>query len=115
MPIIKIYAIVTLSWKYYNAADCRVPQLDRNVIFNYSSTLEGSILTLTCENDTPTDGEILRLSMTCHSSGNWIPDPAQFICSPFTTVPPGTGILIHSTPQSSGSKYLSHYIYLYAQ
>ena len=54
-----------------------VPQLDRNVTLNYISTLEGSILTLTCENDTSADGQILRLNVTCHSSGNWIPDPAQ--------------------------------------
>ena len=95
-----------------NAADCGVPQLDGNVTLNYSSTLEGSVLTLTCtcEHDTSTDGEILRLSVTCHSSGNWIPDPAQFTCSPSTTVPPGTEILIHSTPHSSGSKYLSHHL-----
>ena len=85
--------------------------MDRNVTLNYISTLEGSILTLTCEDDTSADGQILRLNVTCHSSGNWIPDPAQFTCSPPTTVPPGTEILIHSTPHSSGSKkYLLHYL-----
>ena len=80
-----------------NAADCGVPLVDRNVTLNYTSTLEGSILTLTCENDTFTDGQILRLSVTCHSSGNWIPDPAQFTCSPSTTVPPGTEQIIDSS------------------
>ena len=49
---------------------------------------------LTCENDTSniqfntTDEEILYV--TCHSSGNWIPDPTQFSCLPPTTVPPTT-------------------------
>ena len=94
-----------------HAANCGVPV--SNAKLNYTSTLEGSILTLTCENDTSTDGEILRLSVICHSSGSWIPDPAQFTCSSssFTTVPPGTEILINSSPHSSGSysKYLSHY------
>ena len=77
-------------------------------MLNYSSTLKGSVLTLTCENDMSrsTDEEIVNV--TCHSSGNWIPDPAQFTCSPPTTVPSGTEIFIHSTPYSSGSKkYLS--------
>jgi hypothetical protein len=76
--------------------------VDRNVILNYNSTLEGSALTLvlTCENDT--NEQIL--SVTCHNSGNWIPDPTQFTCSPSTTPPSGTEILIHSPPYSSGSK-----------
>ena len=93
----------------HTAADCGLPLVDRNVILNYSSTLEGSVLTLTCtcEHDTSTDhdGGILRLSVTCHSSGNWIPDPVHFTCSEFTTVSSGTEILIHSSPHSSGSKY----------
>ena len=98
---------------YDHAADCGIPV--SNAKLNYTSTLEGSILTLICENDTSTDGDILRLSVICHSSGSWIPDPAQFTCSSssFTTVPPGTEILINSSPHSSGSysKYLSHYLY----
>ena len=65
------------------AAECGVPLVDSNVILDYSSTLEGSVLTLTCENDMSrsTDEEIV--SVTCHSSGNWIPDPTQFTCSSF--------------------------------
>ena len=61
--------------------------MDGNVTLNYSSTLEGSksVLILTCENS---NEEIL--SVICHSSGNWIPDPAQFICSFFTSAIPGT-------------------------
>ena len=62
--------------------------MNSNVKLNYNSTLEGSVLTLTCpENDTIADEEVLRV--TCHSSGSWIPDPAQFACSSFTTVPSG--------------------------
>ena len=65
-----------------------------------TSTLEGSILILTCENDISTDE--LTLSVTCHSNGSWIPNPAQFTCSPIsTTVPPGTEILINSSPHST--------------
>jgi hypothetical protein len=84
--------------------------VERNVTLNYSSTLEGSVLTLTCENDTSRFTEEQILSVTCHSSGNWIPDPTQFTCSKFTTVPPGTEILIHSSPCSnSGKRYFSYY------
>ena len=49
---------------------------------------------LTCENVVSsivhmntTDQQIL--SVTCHSSGNWIPDPTQFTCTSSTTVPSG--------------------------
>ena len=88
------------------AADCGVPLVDSNVILHYSSTLEGSVLTLTCENDTSrsTDEEIV--SVTCHSSGNWIPDPAQFTCSPSTTVPPGTETSPLTTVMLTGSANL---------
>ena len=80
----------------FNTADRGLPALvDKNVTLNYSSTLEDSVLTLTSENDTTTDEQILHV--TCHSNRSWIPDPAQFICSElsFTTVPPGTETLIH--------------------
>jgi hypothetical protein len=72
--------------------------VNRNITLNYSFTLEGSVLTLICENDASIDEQIL--SVTCHSSGNWIPDPAEFTCSEFITVPSGTEILIHSSPHS---------------
>ena len=58
--------------------------MDKNVTLNYNSTLEGSVLVLTCENNTSI--------ITCQSSGNWIPDPAQLSCSLSTTVPSGTGL-----------------------
>ena len=67
----------------------------------------GGVLTLTCpENDTIADEQVLNV--TCNSNGKWIPDPAQFTCSSFTSVPPGTDskILIHSSPHSSGSSNL---------
>ena len=64
-------------------ADCGVPVSDAKL--KYSSTLEESVLTLTCENDTFTREQILNV--ICHSSGSWIPDPADFTCSP--TAPPG--------------------------
>jgi hypothetical protein len=76
--------------------------VNRNVTLFYNSTLEGSrsVLILTCENPRSTDEQIL--SVTCHSGGNWIPDPAQFTCSKFTTSSSGTKIvLIHSSPHSS--------------
>ena len=65
-----------------------------------TSTLEGYILILTCENDIATDE--LTLTVTCHSNGSWIPDPAQFTCSPIsTTVQSVTEILINSSPHST--------------
>ena len=78
-----------------HTADCGEPLVDRNVRLNYSSTLEGSVLILSCENETSnmntTDEQVLKV--TCHSSGHWIPDPAQFTCSSFTTPLPG---IVHS-------------------
>ena len=71
--------------------------MNRYVKLNYTSTLDGSVLTLTCENEmsniNTTDEQILKV--TCHGNGSWIPDPAKFIksCSSFTTVPPG---IVHS-------------------
>ena len=79
--------------------------MDRNVTLNYNSTLAGSIsvLVLTCEGDMPAVSIIKQIiTVTCQSSGNWIPDPIQFTCSPSITVPLGTEVLIHSTPHSSG-------------
>ena len=72
----------------YHTADCELPHADGNIKLNFSSTLEGSILTLTCENENvnmTTAEEILNV--TCHSNRSWIPDPADFIqsCSPFST------------------------------
>ena len=71
--------------------------MNGNVNLNYSSTLEGSILILTCENEisnmhmNTTDEQVLHA--TCHSNGNWIPDPAEFTCLSFTTVPPAAGTI----------------------
>ena len=63
---------------------------------NYNSTLDGSVLILTCENEIPiintTDEQILIV--TCHNNGNWIPSPAEFTCSSFTTILPGI-FLVH--------------------
>ena len=76
----------------YHAADCGVPYVNRYYVkLNYISTLEGSVLILSCENDNImsnmniTDEQILNI--TCHSNASWIPSPADFIksCSPFTT------------------------------
>ena len=76
-------------------ANCEVPLVNRNVKLNYNSTLEGSVSVLTCGNEissmhmNTTNDQVLHV--TCHSSGNWIPDPANFTCVLFTTsaVPPG--------------------------
>ena len=80
-----------------HVANCRVPIVDCNVKLNYTSTLEGSVLTLTCENEMPNVNttDKLILHVTCHSNGSWIPNPADFIksCSSFTTAPPG---ILHS-------------------
>ena len=77
----------------------------------YSSTLDGSVLILTC-NDTfnITDEQILIV--ICHSDGNWIPDPAKFTFSSFTTILPGI-FKVHLSTNSSSSNYhaLSRYGY----
>ena len=60
--------------------------MGNNVKLNYTSTLEGSALILTCaskmSNNSTTDEKIF--DVICHSNGSWIPDPADFIdsCSP---------------------------------
>ena len=78
--------------------------MDRNVMFNNSiSTLEGSILTVTCENEislNSTNETTLMITVTCHSNRSWIPDPAEFTCSDSSVttvaVSPGiTNIFIH--------------------
>ena len=92
-------------------ADCGVSFVDRYYVkLNYSSTLDGAVLILTCENVisivNTTEEQIL--GVTCHDNGSWIPDPAEFIescssqgnlikkkfCSSFTTVLPGTVIFM---------------------
>ena len=69
-----------------------------NINLNFSSTLEGSVLTLTCENEMSLNSTTeTTLSVTCDSNGSWIPNPADFIqsCLSFsTTVSPTTGILV---------------------
>ena len=74
--------------------------MNSNVKLNnyYNSTLEDSVWMLTCENDISsmhmnTTYEQF-LNVTCHSNGNWIPDPAEFACLSFTTVPSGTIIQV---------------------
>jgi hypothetical protein len=71
--------------------------VNRYVKLNFSSTLEGSVLILTCENEelmsntNATDEQILRV--VCDSTAtSWNPDPTDFIesCSSFTTALPGT-------------------------
>ena len=70
--------------------------MNRNLKLNLISTLEGSLLTLTCENEISFNSTTETiLSVTCDSNGSWIPNPADFIqsCSPFsTTISPTTGI-----------------------
>ena len=63
---------------------CRVPMVNRYVKLNFNSTLEGSVLILTCENENlisttnATDEQILEV--ICHSTAtSWIPDPTDFI------------------------------------
>ena len=64
--------------------------MDRNIKLNYSSTLEGSVLTMTCEIEMSLNSTTeTTLSVTCHSNGSWIPNPAEFTCSSFITVLPG--------------------------
>ena len=75
----------------YHAADCGSLPTDRNLKLNFSSTLEGSVLILTCENEIISLNSTTEttLSVTCHSNGSWIPDPADFIQSCSPTISPG--------------------------
>jgi hypothetical protein len=66
--------------------------VNRYVKLNFNSTLEGSVLILTCENEelisntNAPDEQILKV--TCHSNATgWNPDPTDFIesCSSFIT------------------------------
>ena len=62
--------------------------MNSNVKLNYTSTLEGSVLVLTCEKEISnimktTDEQVLIA--TCYSSGSWTPDPSEFACLIFTT------------------------------
>ena len=72
--------------------------MDRNIKLHYSSTLEGLVLTLTCEHEMSNMNvtDEVTLSVTCHSNGSWIPDPADFIesCSPFATATISQGTII---------------------
>ena len=92
---IPTYRVYRLYDVLIHTADCGVPV--SNATLNYSSTLEGSVLILTCENDTSTDEQ--ALNVTCHSNGSWIPDPANFTCSSLkfyfnnTTAPSGMDIV----------------------
>ena len=70
--------------------------MNSNVKLYFSSTLDGYVLILTCENEiltsntNDTDEQILQV--TCHSNAtSWVPDPADFIksCSSFSTTLPG--------------------------
>ena len=86
-----------------HAAFCGLPLLNKNIKLNYSSTLEGSRLTLACENDniimSNINASTTILNVTCHSDRNWVPNPADFIesCSTITTAPPSApGIKKHS-------------------
>ena len=57
--------------------------MNSNVKLNYSSTLDGAVLTFTCGNEMSsinTTNEA-AFDVTCHSNGNWIPDPAILIKS----------------------------------
>lgn len=77
--------------------NCGLPLVNRNVKLYYTSSLDGFVLMLICENDMNITEEQI-LNVTCHSNGNWIPDPADFIksCSQsvFTTAPEPPGSCI---------------------
>ena len=91
-----LYTIIILIVYTLHTANCGVPLVDRSVMLNYSSTLEGSVLINIdlwneISNMNATDEQVLKV--TYHSNGHWIPDPAQFPCSLSTT--PLSGI-VHS-------------------
>ena len=82
-----------LKFYYDHAANCGLPLMDKNIKLDYNSTLEGSVLTLTCEIETSLNSTTeMTLSVTCDSNGSWIPNPADFIqsCSPTTSPGPNS-------------------------
>ena len=107
--MLHVLSIIILYWQLHtyqlscnaHTADCGLPLVNKNIKLNYNSTLEGSRLTLTCENDnniiitSNINASTTILNVTCHSDGNWVPNPANFIesCLTITTAPP-SGIKI---------------------
>ena len=87
--------------------------MDRNVKLTYcnSSALDGSVLILTCVNETSTTTDEKVLNVTCHSNGNWIPNPAEFTCSSFAPTQPGIfyGPLISKELLADYLYYCYHY------
>jgi hypothetical protein len=86
---------------------CGEPLENRYVKLNFSSTLEGFVLIVTCENEklmsniNSTDEQILKV--ICHSNAtSWNPDPTDFIesCSSVTTALPGTEQTCYITTES---------------
>ena len=78
---------------------CRVPLVNRYYVnLSFNSTLEGSVLILTCQNEKlmhTTDKCKQTLEVICLSNTtSWNPDPTDFIescsISSFTTPLPGT-------------------------
>ena len=55
--------------------NCDTPEVNGDISLNYNSTLEGSLLTIECE-----ESSRLTVTVTCLSDGNWSPDPHQ-VCS----------------------------------
>jgi hypothetical protein len=60
-----------------HTANCSIPVVNGSISFNYSSTLEGSLLQFSCNDRI--------LIAECQSDGNWNPDPynACFVSSSF--------------------------------
>lgn len=91
-----------ITYTYNNIADCGEPPANREVKLNYSSTLYGSVLILSCDNEMPNLNNVMNstdeqvLNVTCNSNGKWIPDPAEFTCPSSKILPPDieNGIVI---------------------
>ena len=80
--------------------------VNRYVKLNFSFTLEGSVLILTCENEklmsttNATDEQVLKV--TCYSNTiSWTPDPTDFIesCS---------SLYLTTSKANSGNVHLVH-------
>ena len=85
-----LYIIIINGYIIHTANDgCRLPMLNRYIKLNLSSTLEDSVLILTCENENLMSSTNV-LEVICHSTAtslSWNPDPTDFIesCSSITT------------------------------
>ena len=77
-----VVIIIINGYNDYHAADCGVPSVNRNIKLNFSSTLEGAVLILTCDNYLTSNTNVTdqqSLTVICHSNTTIVGIPIQLI------------------------------------